>query len=65
VIRLDRCSGAIVRNSRAFAGTDTFLSVGKGELKGVVLEGNSLGGARHRTEESVEVQPAHERSTEE
>lgn len=65
VIRLDRCIGAIVRNSRAFAGTDTFLSVGKGELKGVVLEGNSLGSARHATEEAVEEQAAHERATEE
>jgi polygalacturonase len=65
VIRLDRCSGAIVRNSRAFAGTYTFLSVGKAELKGVMLEDNSLGSARYSTEEAAEVQPPHERPTEE
>jgi polygalacturonase len=65
VIRLDRCSSAIVRNSRAFAGTDTFLSVGKGELKGVVLEGDSLGSARRPTEEAAEVRLPHERATEE
>lgn len=63
-IRLDRCSGAIVRNCRAFAGTDTFLSVGKGELKGVVLEGNALSGARHATEEAAQVEPPRERPTE-
>ena len=38
VVRLDRCPGAIVRDSRAFDGTGTFLSVGPGELK--------IGGAR-------------------
>jgi polygalacturonase len=52
VIRLDRCPGAIVRGSRAFAGTGTFLSVIPGELKSVVLEGNSLGSARKATEEA-------------
>jgi hypothetical protein len=46
VIRLERCPGAIVRNSRAFAGTGTFLSVPSGELKNVVLEGNVLGRAK-------------------
>src|ERR1019366_5778424 len=40
VIRLDHCPGAIVRNSRAFNGTGTFLSVRTGELNaGVVWEG--------------------------
>ena len=53
VIRLDRCPGAIVRSSRAFAGTGTFLSVAPGELKNVVLEGNVLGSARKPTEEAV------------
>lgn len=45
VIRLDRCPGAIVRGSRAFAGTATFLSVAPGELESVMLEGNALRGA--------------------
>jgi len=57
VIRLDRCPGAIVRDSRAFAGTGTFLSVGPGELKKVVLMGNALGNARKAVEESVKGYP--------
>jgi polygalacturonase len=51
VVRLDRCPGAIVRASRAFSGTGTFLSVAPGELRGVVLEGNALGSARKMAEE--------------
>jgi hypothetical protein len=54
VIRLDRCPGATVRASRAFAGTGTFLAVARGELKGIVLESNTLGNARKATEESAE-----------
>jgi len=54
VIRLDRCPGAIVRDSRAFAGTDTFLSVAPGELKSIVLEGNTLGSAKKATEETAD-----------
>ena len=53
VIRLDNCSGATVRNSKAFAGTGTFLSVGAGEMKSVVMEGNALGGAKKAAEESA------------
>jgi polygalacturonase len=52
VVRLDRCPDAILRSSRAFAGTGTFLSAGPGELKSVVLEGNTLGKARQVSEES-------------
>ena len=52
VIRLDRCPDAIVRASRAFAGTGTFLQVGAGELKNVVLEGNTLGKAKKPSEET-------------
>jgi hypothetical protein len=52
VVRLDRCPGAVVRGSRAVAGTGTFLSVAPGELKRVALEGNALGSARKATEES-------------
>jgi polygalacturonase len=51
VVRLDRCPGAIVRDSRAFTGTGTFLATGLGELKGLVLEGNTLGQARRGTQE--------------
>jgi polygalacturonase len=64
VIRLDRCPGAIVRDSRAFAGTDTFLSVAPGELRSVVLEGNSLGNARQPVEEAAGSEPAREPPTE-
>ncbi len=53
VIRLERCPGAIVRNSRAFAGTGTFLSVAPGELKNIVLEGNVLGNARQPAGEAA------------
>jgi polygalacturonase len=53
VIRLDRCPGAIVRNSRTFAGAGTFLSAGPGELKTIVLQGNTLGSAKKATEESA------------
>ncbi|HEV2447369.1 MAG TPA: glycoside hydrolase family 28 protein [Candidatus Sulfopaludibacter sp.] len=52
VIRLDRCPGAIVRNSRAFPGTGTFLSTGPDELKTVVLQGNTLANAKKAAEES-------------
>jgi polygalacturonase len=53
VVRLDHCPGAIVRNSRAFPGTGTFLSAGTGELKTIHLTGNVLGEARRPTEESA------------
>ena len=53
VIRLERCPGAVVRASRARAGTGTFLSVGPGELKDVVLEGNALGNARDAVKEEA------------
>jgi polygalacturonase len=50
VVRLDRCPGAIVRNSRALAGTATFLETAPGEH--VTLEGNVLGAAKRATAES-------------
>lgn len=53
VIRLDACPGAVVRNSKAFAGTTTFLSTAPGELKKVMLEGNTLGVALQPTEEKA------------
>jgi polygalacturonase len=53
VLRLDRCPGAIVRASRAFAGTGTFLSVAPGELKNIALEANVLGDAQKATEETA------------
>ena len=53
VIRLDNTPGAIVRDSRAFPGTGTFLSTAPGELKNLLLEGNLLGNARTPEEEKV------------
>jgi polygalacturonase len=52
VVRLDRSPGAIVRASRAFQGTGTFLSTGPGELKSIILEGNVLVGARKPASET-------------
>jgi hypothetical protein len=52
-IRLDNCPGAIVRASRAFAGTGTFLSTALGELKSMELIGNALGTARTATVEEA------------
>jgi polygalacturonase len=54
VIRLDRCPDAIVRASRAFTGTGTFLAAGPGELKGLFLDGNALGKAKTATEETAD-----------
>jgi hypothetical protein len=53
VLRLERCPGAIVRASRAFSGTGTFLSTPLGELKDIVLQGNVLDSAQKPTEESA------------
>jgi len=64
VVRLDRCPGAIVRNSRAFPGTGTFLSAGRGELKKIKLIGNALENAKRSTEESPAAEPTHEPPTE-
>ena len=54
VVRLDNCPSAIVRDSRAFPGTVTFLSVGTGELKNIVLLDNALNSALRQTEETTE-----------
>ena len=54
VVRLDNSPGAIIRSSKAFAGTDTFLSAGPGELKNITLVGNVLGAAKKATEEGTQ-----------
>ena len=51
VVRLDDAPGAVVRNSRAFAGTGVFLCTGKGELEKIDLEGNVLSNAAVATQE--------------
>ncbi len=52
VVRLDRCPGAILRNSRASGGTDVFLSTGPGELGRTTVENHALAGARRPAVES-------------
>ena len=64
VVRLDRCPGAVVRNSRAFPGTDKFLSAGRSELKKIKLIGNVLDSAKKATEEVAGSEPTHEPATE-
>jgi hypothetical protein len=64
VVRLERCPGAIIQNSRAVTGTDKFLSVGTGELKGVLLQNNSLSAARLATEEASASESSAEPATE-
>jgi polygalacturonase len=53
VVRVDHCPGALIRGARAFAGTGVFLSAAPGEMKTLVLEGNTLGAARKASEESI------------
>ncbi|HUA38631.1 MAG TPA: glycosyl hydrolase family 28 protein [Candidatus Sulfopaludibacter sp.] len=53
VIRLEHCQGAVLRDSRAFPGTGTFLSVAPGELKSVLFEGNDCNDAQKPTDEVV------------
>jgi polygalacturonase len=53
VIRLERCPNAILRDSRAFPGTGTFLSVAPGELKNILLEGNDCNNAQKPSEETA------------
>jgi polygalacturonase len=58
VIRVDRSPGTILRDSRAFAGTGTFLSVAPGGMKDVVLAGNVLNAAAAPPQETASVQKA-------
>jgi hypothetical protein len=51
VIRLTGSPGAILRDSRAFPGTKTFLSTSPGEMKTLKLFGNILDNATEPTEE--------------
>jgi hypothetical protein len=55
VIRLGEVPGAVVRNSRAYPGTDVFLSTPAGELKDVGLVGNLLANAATPTAEAARV----------
>jgi hypothetical protein len=57
VIRLDACPGAVVRRSRAFPGTATFLSLAVGQSKTIVLGANALSNARLPVEETAKEFP--------
>jgi polygalacturonase len=57
VVRLDGCPGARVRGSRAFPGTETFLSVAVGQLKTIVFDSSALAGARRPVEETAKEFP--------
>jgi hypothetical protein len=52
VVRIEKSPGAILRDSRAFSGTGTFLSTPKGQLKDVILQGNIMNNATKPTEET-------------
>jgi len=54
VIRLIRSPGAVLRNSRAFPGTNVFLSTLPGELQQLCLTGNNLEDAQTPTQESTQ-----------
>lgn len=62
VVRLDNTPGAIIRDSRAFPGTGTFLATAPGELKSLLLEGNLLGNAQTPQEEKIN--PEHNKAPE-
>jgi hypothetical protein len=51
VLRLTQTPGAVLRDSRAFPGTETFLSAGAGELKSFHFAGNVLDNAKTPMEE--------------
>jgi polygalacturonase len=51
VLRLTHSAGAVLRNSRVFPGTGTFLSTLPGELKTIHLESNVLDNVRVPSEE--------------
>lgn len=53
VLRLQSSPDAVVRNCRAFPGTDTFLSASPDELKSIHLSGNILQSARQSEQEST------------
>ena len=58
VVRLEDTPGAVVRNSRAFAGTGVFLSTPAGELKDVTLDANALENAATASTEGGAKWPA-------
>jgi polygalacturonase len=51
VLRLTHGNGAVLRNSRAFPGTNVFLSTGANELQAIHQQGNLLDNARVPAEE--------------
>jgi polygalacturonase len=52
VIRIESSPGTIVRNSKAYPGTDIFLSAGPNQLKEIIMTGNVTINAKKITEET-------------
>jgi hypothetical protein len=52
VVRLDNCPGAVIRGSKAFTGTNVFLSVPGRERNQVLLMNNLLSGAKVEAQEA-------------
>jgi len=46
VIRIESCPGAIIRNSKAYPGTDIFLSTEPNQLKDIIMVGNVTSNAK-------------------
>jgi polygalacturonase len=53
VVRLEKVQGAILRDSKAFPGTGTFLSTPAGELQGITIQGNVMVNAQKPTQEDA------------
>jgi polygalacturonase len=51
VIRIDSSPGAIVMNSKAYEGTNTFISTGTNQLKDIMMVGNITNNAKKVTEQ--------------
>jgi len=52
VIRIESSPGTIIRNSKAYPGTDIFLSTRPNELKEIIMMGNVISNAKKLTVES-------------
>jgi len=58
VLELEQIKGAFIRGCRAIAGTGTFIKLGGGVTKGIVLSGNHLSEAKEPVSLGSDVSPA-------
>ena len=58
VFELEQIKGAFIRGCRAIAGTGTFIKLGGGVTKGIVLSGNHLSEAKEPVSLGSDVSPA-------